>query len=36
MLKYPSEVDRFIKTRVVSDAIKLMRKKKFKNDRSQI
>ena len=36
LLKYPSEVDKFIKTRVVSDAIKLMRKKKFKNDRSQI
>ena len=35
-MKFPSEVDRFIKTTVVGDAIKLMRKKKFKLDRSQL
>lgn len=27
LLKYPSEVDRFIKTKIVGDGIKLMRKK---------
>ena len=36
LLKFPSEVDKFIKTKVVGDAIKLMCKKKYKNDRSQI
>ena len=32
--KEPSEVDRYIKVKVVSDALKLMSKKKFKDDRS--
>ena len=36
LLKYPSEVDKFIKVKVVGDAINLMCKKKYKNDRSQI
>ena len=36
LLKEPSEVDKFIKTKVVGDAIKLMAKQKFKNDRSVI
>ena len=36
LLKYPSEVDKFIKVKIVGDAIELMRKQKFKNDRSQI
>ena len=34
--KEPSEVDKYIKVKVVGDAIKLMSKKKYKNDRSQI
>jgi len=36
LLKFPSEVDKFIKVKVVGDAIKLMRKSEHKNDRSQI
>ena len=36
LLKFPSEVDKFIKVKVVGDAIRLMSKKKYKNDRSQI
>mmetsp|Transcript_12514 Transcript_12514/g.16012 ORF Transcript_12514/g.16012 Transcript_12514/m.16012 type:complete len:388 (+) Transcript_12514:337-1500(+) len=36
LLKFPSEVDKFIKTKVVGDAIKLMRKKKFRQDRTQL
>ena len=34
--KEPSEVDRYIKVKVVGDALKLMSMKKFKDDRSQI
>lgn len=36
LLKYPSEVDKYIKVKVVGDAINLMSKKKFKSDRSQV
>ena len=36
MIKLPSEVDKYIKTTVVGDAINLMRKKKFKADRGQV
>jgi hypothetical protein len=36
LLKFPSEVDKYIKTKVVGDAINLMRKKKHKADRSAI
>ena len=36
LIKLPSEVDRFIKTTVVGDGIKLMRSKKFKPDRGLI
>ena len=36
LIKLPSEVDKFIKMKVVGDAINLMCKRKYKNDRSQI
>ena len=36
LIKEPSEVDRYIKVKVVGDAIKLMAQKKHKSDRSEI
>lgn len=36
LLKFPSEVDKFIKTKVVGDAISLMRQSKHKSDRGQV
>ena len=35
-MKIPSEVDKYIKVKVVGDAIKLMRMKIYKEDRGQI
>ena len=36
LIKQPSEVDKYIKTTVVGDAIRLMRSKKHRADRAQI
>lgn len=36
LIKLPSEVDKFIKVKVVGDAIQLMRKSKYRDDRSQM
>jgi len=35
-MKIPSEVDKYIKVKVVGDAIKLMKTRKYRDDRGQI